>query len=68
MLSKVAIMLGVYSLVQGIVNYIYSKKPRSTAADWSYQNKEICKKTCRSHIITAIVMLVIASILLIFKA
>lgn len=66
LLSDIYIALMVYSLAQCIVNFVYAKR-HSNSADWSYQNRVICRKTCKSHAYTAILMGVAALVLVILK-
>lgn len=67
MLSDFLMALGIYSLVQSIINFFYSKKKHYKDINWSYQNKEICIKTSRTHFITGIIMIVLAIICIIIK-
>lgn len=62
MFAGFSFILFIYSLAQAAYNYFFSKKKAKTSANWSCQNKEICRKTYRGQLFTAGVMLIMAII------
>lgn len=59
MTSSVLFGFVIVTGVQATVNYLFSKKKRSNTPDWSYQNKEICKKNAATNGYTSLILLVL---------
>lgn len=64
MYAALAAILGFWSLIQFISNYVFLKLEKRHAPN-AYETKKICWKTARTHLVTAISMFLLALILII---